>query len=347
MKNPYILTILLGLLSITQAYPQDLSKEYASTITTSDLRRHLEIIASDDMEGRETATRGQYKAALYLAEQFEKLGLERIVDLGNYKSYFQWFDVAVSGKSQKLVGPTNDIPNNYERKATMNILGFLPGKSKKEEVMIISAHYDHIGVNANGEINNGADDDGSGTAAILEIAQAFVKAKNEGHGPERSILFLLVAGEEKGLLGSKYYTDYQPVIPLVNTVCDLNIDMIGRKDKHHETDEYVYLIGADKLSKDLDKISKTVNRKYIKYKLDYTYNDEKDPNRFYYRSDHYNFAKNNIPVIFFFTGVHEDYHKPGDDIEKIIFPKYSTITKLIFHTAWEVANRPERLELNR
>ncbi|AWW00986.1 peptidase M28 [Arcticibacterium luteifluviistationis] len=347
MKNPSILFILLCLLSVNEAISQDFSKIYAETITTTDLRKHLEIIASDDMEGRETTTKGQYKAAIYLADQFENLGLERIVDMGEYKSYFQWFDVAVSGKSQKLLAPDAEIPANHERRASMNILGFLPGKTKKEEVIIISAHYDHIGIDSNGDINNGADDDGSGTAAVLEIAEAFVNAKKDGHGPERSILFLLVAGEEKGLLGSKYYTDYAPVIPLPNTVCDLNIDMIGRKDEHHDTDEYVYLIGADKLSSDLDKISKKVNKKYINYELDYTYNDEKDPNRFYYRSDHYNFAKNNIPVIFFFTGVHEDYHKPGDDIEKIIFPKYSYITKLIFHTAWEVANRTERLKLNR
>ncbi|WP_341226835.1 M28 family peptidase [uncultured Arcticibacterium sp.] len=347
MKTPFVLIFLSSLLSINEATSQNKSKIYAETITTSDLRKHLEIIASDDMEGRETTTKGQYKAANYLAGQFEKLGLERIVDLGEYKSYFQWFDVAVQGKLQKLLAADSEVPPNFERRSTMNILGLLPGKSKKEEVIVISAHYDHIGIDSNGEINNGADDDGSGTAAILEIAEAFTKAKNEGYGPERSILFLLVAGEEKGLLGSKYYADFAPAIPLANTVCNLNIDMIGRKDQHHETDEYVYLIGADKLSSDLDKISKKVNKKYIKYKLDYTYNDEKDPNRFYYRSDHYNFAKNNIPVIFFFTGVHEDYHKPGDDIEKIIFPKYSYITRLVFHTAWEVANRAERLQVNR
>lgn len=347
MKNLSILIILLGILSINKAYSQDYSKRYAKTITSTDLKKHLEILASDDMEGRESTTKGQFKAANYLADQFQKLGLERIVDMGAYKSYFQWFDVAVKGKSQKLLAPDAEIPDGYEKRTSMNVLGFLPGKSKKEEVLILSAHYDHIGINSNGEINNGADDDGSGTSAILEIAEAFVKAKEDGKGPERSILFLLVSGEEKGLLGSRFYTDYNPVIPLESTVCDLNIDMIGRKDEHHETDKYVYLIGADKLSNELDSISREVNKKYIKYELDYTYNDEADPNRFYYRSDHYNFAKNNIPVIFFFTGIHEDYHKPGDDIEKILFPKYSKITRFVFHTAWEVANRAQKLKLNR
>ncbi|MFT4733718.1 MAG: Zn-dependent M28 family amino/carboxypeptidase, partial [Arcticibacterium sp.] len=181
---------------------------------------------------------------------------------------------------------------------------------------------------------------------VLEIAEAFITAKKEGKGPERSILFLLVSGEEKGLLGSAYFTDKSSLIPLNAIVCNLNIDMIGRQDEKHKSDEYVYLIGADKLSNDLDKISKAMNKKYTNYELDYTYNDEKDPNRFYYRSDHYNFAKNNIPVIFFFSGVHEDYHKPGDDIEKILFPKYSKIVQLVFHIAWEVSNRPKPLRLN-
>jgi Zn-dependent M28 family amino/carboxypeptidase len=153
-----------------------------------------------------------------------------------------------------------------------------------------------------------------------------------------------VTGEEKGLLGSKYYTDINPIIPLDKTVCDLNIDMIGRIDKKHETNEnYVYLIGSDKLSSELHNISENVNKETINFDLDYEFNDPKDPNRFYYRSDHYNFAKNKIPVIFYFTGVHEDYHKPGDDVEKILFSKYSKITQLVFATSWELANRNDRI----
>ena len=337
---------LLLLFTTNLVWAQKLEKKYAETITQEDLRKHLTIIASDDMEGRETTTIGQYKTARYLASEFEKLGLERIVDLGEYKSYFQWFDVFVKGRTQRLSLRENQKPQDYEIKSSMNVLGLLEGSTHPNEYIIISAHYDHLGINRKGEINNGADDDGSGTAAVLEIAEAFVKAKSEGNGPKRSIIFLLVAGEEKGLLGSAYFTDKNPIVPLESIVCNLNIDMIGRKDKNHKTDEYVYLIGADKLSNDLDKISKSVNKKYINFELDYTYNNKKDPNRFYYRSDHYNFAKNGIPVIFFFTGVHEDYHKPGDDIEKILFPKYSKITQLVFHTAWEVTNRQKRLKLN-
>ena len=210
---------------------------------------------------------------------------------------------------------------------------------------MISAHYDHIGI-TNGEVNNGADDDGSGTVAVMEMAQAFAMAKEAGHGPKRSVLFLTVTGEEKGLLGSTYYIS-NPVVPLQNTVTDLNIDMIGRVDKDHEQNRnYIYLIGSDKLSKTLHEVSENVNLTYTDLELDYTFNDEKDPNRFYYRSDHYNFAKNNIPVIFYFTRVHEDYHKATDTEDKIMYNKMMKITRLVFATAWDAANRDVRYQLN-
>ncbi len=226
---------------------------------------------------------------------------------------------------------------------TENVAAFMEGTDKKEEVLVISAHLDHIGISENGEINNGADDDGSGTVSLLEMAQAFGQAKADGHGPRRSILFLNVTGEEKGLFGSEYYTE-NPLIPLKNTIANLNIDMIGRVDEAHTNNhEYVYLIGSDKLSSELHSISEEANKKYINYDLDYTFNDPNDPNRFYYRSDHYNFAKNGVPVIFYFTGVHEDYHRPGDDVEKILFDKQTQIVKLVFYTAWELVNREGRI----
>ncbi|MFM7729897.1 MAG: M28 family peptidase [Flavobacteriales bacterium] len=227
-----------------------------------------------------------------------------------------------------------------------NVLCYIEGSDPvlKNEIVVISAHYDHVGI-IKGEVHNGADDDGSGTVSAMEIAEAFIQAKNEGKGPRRSILILHVSGEEKGLLGSEWYT-YEPVFPLKNTVCDLNIDMIGRMDEDHTDKNYVYLIGSDKLSKTLHKISEQCNTKYTRLKLDYTYNSEDDPNRFYYRSDHYNFAKNNIPVIFYFSGVHEDYHKPGDDAHKILYDKMETIARLVFCTAWDVANRDQRLPLD-
>jgi Zn-dependent M28 family amino/carboxypeptidase len=227
-----------------------------------------------------------------------------------------------------------------------NVLCYIEGSDPvlKNQIVIISAHYDHIGI-TNGQINNGADDDGSGTVSTLELAEAFMEAKKNGQGPRRSILILNVSGEEKGLLGSEWYSDF-PVFPLENTVCDLNIDMIGRKDDQHADSNYVYLIGSDKLSTDLHKISEQANNAHTKLALDYTYNDPADPNRFYYRSDHYNFAKHGIPVIFYFSGVHADYHKPGDDVEKIMFDKMTTIARLVFYTAWEVANRDEKLKVD-
>jgi hypothetical protein len=225
-----------------------------------------------------------------------------------------------------------------------NVLGYIEGTDLKEELVIITAHYDHLGYD-NGEVCNGADDDGSGTVSVIELAEAFQKAKNDGHGPRRSILFMTVSGEEKGLWGSKYYTD-NPVYSLENTVVDLNIDMIGRRDDEHDYDNYIYLIGADRISLDLHLISEKVNKKYINYDIDYTYNERTDPNQFYYRSDHYNFAKNGIPVIFYFSGVHKDYHKPTDDVGKINFDKIQKTTRMVFYTAWEIANRDQRLRMN-
>ena len=339
----HFINFIIFLFFISTSYAQKGSEKYAQTITAEDLRSHLTYLASDELEGRETGMKGQYLAARYIADEFEKLGLQRIVPIDGRMSYFQWFKVYRNDKKQRLVVAEKEPPKGYDSLSTMNVLGFLEGTDKKEEVILITAHYDHIGIDKNGQINNGADDDGSGTSAVLEIAQAFTRAKAEGNGPRRSILFMLVAGEEKGLLGSRYFTDYDPVIPLEKINCDLNIDMIGRKDEKHSNDEYLYIIGADKISTELDKICRKQNKENLHFELDYTYNDEKDPNRFYYRSDHYNFAKNGIPVTFFFTGVHEDYHRPGDDIEKILFPKYSKITRYIFQVAWEIANRDDVL----
>ena len=225
-----------------------------------------------------------------------------------------------------------------------NILGYLPGKDPQvsDQVLVITAHMDHLGKRGE-NIYYGADDDGSGTSAVIELARTFKLAADRGFGPRRSILFMLVTGEEKGLLGSDYYTTY-PIIPLANTVVDLNIDMIGRVDKKYELNpNYIYVIGSDKLSTELHNLSESVNSKYSNLILDYTYNDEKDPNRYYYRSDHYNFAKNNIPVIFYFNGTHADYHKPSDTIDKINFEILRKRAQLVFFTAWEIANRDQRI----
>ena len=230
--------------------------------------------------------------------------------------------------------------NVLEPKPAENVLGFIPGKT--DEIIVISAHYDHIGYN-NGEICNGADDDGSGTSALLEIAKTFQTANDDGEIPERGILFLAVSGEEKGLFGSLYYTE-NPVFPLTKTNLNLNIDMVGRQDTIQKNTNYIYLIGSDRISKELHTISEQVNKKHINFFLDYTYNDKNDPNRFYERSDHYNFAKNNIPVIFYFGGLHEDYHQPTDDVDKIDFDKLEKVSKYVFLTAWELAYRKKAIK---
>lgn len=226
-----------------------------------------------------------------------------------------------------------------EIKQSENVIGLMEGSDPmlQEEVVFFTAHYDHEGIGGDGSIYHGADDDGSGTSAVLELAEAFATNPIK---PKRSVVFLTVAGEEKGLLGSQYYVTH-PIIPLGKTAADLNTDMIGRMDRKYEplnNPNYTYVIGSDKISTQLDSLLKVANDESEHLLLDYTYNDENDPNRFYYRSDHYNFARNGVPVIFFFTGVHADYHQPTDTVDKILFDRMAKITRLIYYTGWKVAN---------
>jgi Zn-dependent M28 family amino/carboxypeptidase len=303
--------------------------DYANTITAEELKTHLYIFADDAMEGRMTGTNGNNKAAEYLRNFYMDQGISSPIEENNY---YQTIDGEYFG------GLKDPQPSQ-------NVIAYIKGSEKPEEVIVISAHYDHVG-EKNGKIYNGADDDGSGTVTILEIAQAFKEAEKKGNGPKRSVVFLHVTGEEIGLYGSKYYTE-NPIIPLENTVCNLNIDMVGRIDPIKKGGpDYIYLIGSDKLSQELHDISERVNSTYTKLELDYTFNDDDDPNRFYYRSDHYNFAKNGIPVIFYFNGTHADYHKPTDTPEKIEYELMAKRAQLIFQTTWEIANRDERIKLN-
>lgn len=490
MKS-YLLFALTGMsLAAVAQKPAD-PKPYAATITAADLRKHLYIVASKEMEGRETATEGQRKAAAYIQEQFKALGLAP----GNGSSYQQAFPVyrdkesstsiEVNGKELNeifgargfeatyylsqvvfvgdgltdsthdsykgldvagkavLVMPGKPNMNNRQRnrdagsnysenarlhgaavvlymnnaaknpmsrmgymytevfkpeagpnifyvsdavcKAIMgeagfksdsaavkdgkaqskiykadillqnkksiehlestNVLGVLEGTDKKDEYLFLTAHYDHIGKQGD-VINYGADDDGSGTVSILELAEAFVKAKKEGKGPRRTIVFMCVSGEEKGLWGSEYYSEH-PIFSLDKTTADLNIDMIGRIDpsrKHGDSTNYVYVVGDDKLSSDLRPISESVNKKYTKLELDYKFNDPNDKERIYYRSDHFNFARKGVPIIFYFNGVHADYHRPSDTVEKIGYEMMAKRAKLVFYTAWEMANRDAMLK---
>ena len=308
-----------------------------------DLQKHISVLAGDSLQGRETGQTGQKMAANYIANVFKEIGIPPYKN----NSYFQKFKVKTVKRFGKWKWNKKSVKqkkfNNNHIKGE-NIIGFIEGSDLKEEIVVITAHYDHLGIK-DSLIYNGADDNGSGTVAIMEIAEAFMLAKKDGKGPRRSILIMPVSAEEKGLLGSKYYTE-NPIYPLENTIANLNVDMIGRIDDYHDNPNYIYLIGSDRLSTELHDISEEVNDKYINIELDYKYNDEDDPNRYYYRSDHYNFAKNNIPVIFYFNGVHADYHKPSDTIDKIHFPKVEKISRYIFLTAWELANRDERLKLN-
>ncbi len=231
-----------------------------------------------------------------------------------------------------------------------NVVAFIEGSDPdlRDEVVLITSHYDHIGLNANrtGDyINNGADDDGSGTVATVEIAEAFMRAKADGLGPRRSLLFANFSGEENGLLGSEYFADKDPLVPLDKIVTVLNIDMIGRIDPTHvgPTTEYVYVIGSKLISTELHEISDRVNALTgVRLELNERFNSRSDPNRFYARSDQWNFGKHGIPFIFFFTGTHEDYHQPGDEPHKIEYARLARIARLIFATAWQVANQDTR-----
>lgn len=297
-----------------------------------------------------------------------RIGIKRdeVKPAANAASVF-WITTAMADQLVKSTGKTYneikagaaqtikaDIKLDFKTEGkdvkAVDVLGYLPGSDPKlkDEVLVISAHYDHIGLMPEGSkdrVNNGADDDGSGTTAVMELARAFSWAKKDGHGPKRSILFLGNVGEEKGLLGSEYYTDH-PVIPLANTITDLNIDMIGRIGYDYigkpDSANNVYVIGSGMLSSDLRKVNENANNTYTKLDLDYKYDDPKDPNDFYHRSDHYNFAKHGVPIIFYFNGEHKDYHQPGDEVSKINFPLLAKRAQLVFYTAWDLANADKR-----
>lgn len=465
---------------------------YANSITAEDLKKHLYIVAGKEMQGRETTTEGQRKAAAYIVEQFKTIGLVP-ANKGSYEMMFPVYQdslesmaLQINGKSYEadkdfsvnisgnysatilakeivFVGngisdslrddykginakgkvvlvlsappPANtgrrgsaanavqeaaqkngaiavlSIQSNFPRRAvnpkgfqtlnafkkvvlpntfyiseqvakdimgadfaqakgelslgktytadllldfrksmlkaeSSNVLGMIEGTSKKDEYLFITAHYDHLGQRGDTVIYYGADDDGSGTVSVIEIADAFMKAKKAGKGPARTIVFMAVSGEEKGLWGSAYYGD-NPVFPLDKTTADLNIDMVGRIDpkrKEGDSTNYIYVVGDDKLSTDLRPISESVNKKYTNLELDYKFNDPKDPERIYFRSDHYNFARKGVPIIFYFNGTHNDYHRPTDTPDKINYDLMEKRAKFIFYTAWEMANRPQMLK---
>ena len=239
-----------------------------------------------------------------------------------------------------------------DQSTTQNVVGVFEGSDPilKDEYVALGAHYDHVGVGipVNGDaIYNGADDDGSGTTALLAMAESLTRARVR---PKRSVLFVWHAGEERGLWGSRYFTSY-PTLPLAKIVAQINIDMIGRSKKEGDTNarnqqlsgpNEIYVIGSKMMSADLGDLVASVNKQYLNLTYDYRYDDPADPNRFFFRSDHYNYARKGIPIVFFFDGEHEDYHKPGDSVDKIDFEKMEKVARTIYVTLWEVANRPAR-----
>lgn len=517
-KNLVLPFILAGFMGFAQT---DDASTYASTITAADLEKHLSIIAGADMQGRETGTDGQRKAAAYIETYFKNLGLPAVEKLKGYQQFYPLYkdsmlnaaliindkaavygrdymvpastnnngkfkgkkivfagygiedakytdyaglhvkgkvvifllgepksadgtylisgskrssDWTFPGLTKKLalaaskgalgalvINPTmesfssrmvesgkktnvfypresNNSPINYaiishayakniagiyfdtimatakrnapfsnisylERREVKsklkfeykkeritinagNVLGIIEGTDKKDEYVFLTAHYDHLGMR-DGKIFYGADDDGSGTVAVLEMAEAFAKAKAAGKGPRRTVVCMAVSGEEKGLWGSEYYSE-NPVYALEKTSVDLNIDMIGRIDterKLADTMNYVYVVGHDKLSSELPLINEAQNNKYTALTLDYKFDDPNDPERIYFRSDHYNFARKGVPVLFFYDGMLKaDYHKPTDTIEKITWSLFEKRARMIFYTAWEMANRDQMLK---
>jgi hypothetical protein len=481
-----LLVIVLVLLNIS-VHAQTSKKQniatvqnFANTITTTDLKKHLYIIAGKEMEGRENASVGQRKAAAYIEKEFRRIGLKPGFN-GSYQQPYPVFQdslikgglevngkkfllnkdftvnsnnfnalqsfsegvyisssvpadsiapgslagklVIIAGERRTMRGTTQTgrlkalrnagpaailyidtspelgvpsgkeqylsvykkyilpqqftitesiakkIIKNYENLSSLssintfqgnfmlqvekksrqlmssNVIGILPGTDKTDEYLFITAHYDHLG-KRDTVIYYGADDDGSGTVSVLEIAEAWAKAKASGKGPRRTIVFMTVSGEEKGLLGSEYYTMH-PVFPLEKTTADLNIDMVGRSDNRRTTGDstnYVYIVGDDKISTELKTLNEAQNKKYTKLELDYKYNDPEDRERIYFRSDHYNFAKTGVPIIFYTDGMlNPDYHKPGDTPDKINYALLQKRAHFVFYMSWGLANRDNML----
>ena len=291
-----------------------------SSITIEDLKKHVSILASDSLEGRYTGEVGQKKTIDYLKKQYQTLNIPSPISGENY---FQ------------------NVPKeyiNHQTKDSENVLAYIKGSDTSGKHLIITAHLDHIGKTSSGKVYNGADDNASGTAALLEIAQTIKELENKGIQPKYGILFLHVTAEELGLYGSKYYTE-NPILPLKDALFNVNLDMIGRKDERNIDSSYLYSIGSDRISKYLHRVVLDEDKKDENLKLDFHYDYKDEPLQLYYRSDHYNFAKNNIPSVFFFSGLHEDYHQPTDDVEKLEFDAYEKRVRFVAKVIWKLANQ--------
>ncbi|MGV6832474.1 MAG: M28 family peptidase [bacterium] len=304
-------------------------QKYANSISIEDLKEHVFELSSPIYEGRRVGSKGQKRAANYLVNYYKELEINAALD----STYFQ------------------AIPGTYFKgkfKDSENVIAYIRGSEFPEEYVVITGHFDHEGISEEGKVFVGADDNNSGTSAVLEIAEAFKLASEDGKQPKRSIVLMHFTAEEIGLYGSKYYTE-NPIFPLEQTIACLNLDMVGRIDRRYSEkgeSNYIYLIGSNRLSHELHYLSIDVNNNFTKLNLDFTFNEPDDRNRYYYRSDHYNFAKNNIPSIFYFNGVHDDYSKETDTPDKIDLPLLQKRTQFVFATAWQLANQKNRLTLD-
>ncbi|HEX8473021.1 MAG TPA: M28 family peptidase [Pyrinomonadaceae bacterium] len=316
--------------------------------------------------GRFMADRDTYQVARFVSPESRDGGVPTILPsaamidalfAGERRSGADLLKAIIAGEAGESfsLNPNKKLSFNVnsanKTATTQNVIGILEGSDSKlkKEYVAIGAHYDHVGVGRpiNGDsIYNGADDDGSGTVGTLAIAEAFAR----GARPKRSILFIWHCAEEKGLWGSEYFAEY-PTVPLKQIVTQLNIDMIGRSKQPGDTKEAnkfltganeIYVIGSKEMSTELGELSERINRSYLNLSFNYLYDDPKDTERFFYRSDHFNYAKKGIPIIFYFDGVHEDYHRPSDTPDKIDYQKMERVTRTVFMTASELANAPQR-----
>ena len=255
-------------------------------------------------------------------------------------------DIAATTKGAYNAGLQIVATKTTENLESSNVIAVIPGTDKKDEYLYLTGHYDHLGKRGD-VIWYGADDDGSGTVGVMQMAEAFAAAAKKGKYPRRTVVFMAVSGEEKGLWGSEYYSEH-PIYPMDKTTADLNTDMIGRVDTERMTADtlnYIYVIGHDKLSTDLPVINEAANKASSNITLDYKFDDPNDKNRIYYRSDHYNFARKGVPILFFYDGMlQSDYHKPTDTIEKINFELMQKRVLMIYHTACEITQREDMLK---
>jgi hypothetical protein len=288
-----------------------------AVITPELMYRHIAFLSSDELRGRDTPSSGLDKAVEYIAAEFRALGLEAVGDSG---SYVQRYNVRVARVGRPAVNVS-----------APNVVALLRGSDPvlREEYIVFSAHIDHVGVgppDASGDsIYNGADDDASGTAAVLAVARAFAALAER---PLRSIVFLGVSGEEKGLYGSEHFME-RPVVSAAGIIANINLDMIGRNSP-----DFVAAVGFDystlgALARDIARANADLGLRVVP--------DPWPSEQLFFRSDHFNFARKGVPALFFTSGLHEDYHRPSDEVENIDTNKAARIAQLAFQLAHRMA----------